>query len=176
MRSSARWQARGSSAAEMLLDDRDVPEVGLPEHVEDIAHQRKRPEAGVDRDVRGHPRQFSGGKSQSHPLVEDPERDHPRRRVASPGDEADETVEAEAEARPGDADGGVEQRRDATQPLQTPRDLPGLYRTIRQDPSGWRQAVPTPSSVRPPTVIVCEYSRHTAPLLLWKAGCGVIVP
>jgi hypothetical protein len=160
----------------MLLDDRDVPQIGLPEDVEDIAHRRNRTEPGVDGDVRCHPRELRGGKSEPHPFIKDPERDDCRRRVAGAGNEADETVEAKADARPRNADGGVEQRRDATQPLQTPRDLPGLYRTIRQDPSGWRQAVPTPSSVRPPTVIVCEYSRHTAPLLAWKAGCGVMVP
>ena len=40
---------------------------------------------------------------------------------------------------------------------------PGSYFTIRQDPSGWRQAVPYAFFSSPPIMTVCVYSRQYLP-------------
>jgi hypothetical protein len=45
----------------------------------------------------------------------------------------------------------------------TARDLLGCQFTIRQVPSGWRQAVPSQRSRWPPIVTVCWSSRQKAP-------------
>jgi hypothetical protein len=130
----------------MVRDDGVVPAVRLPEDVEDVARDGHRAEAGIEGDVEQHARELALRQAKLRRLPDEPERDERRGTVADAGNETDQAVEPEADVRAGNRDGAVEEIGDAAESREPPiglgRGRGGSQRTMRQLPSGWRQAVP----------------------------------
>src|SRR5690606_21229016 len=91
---SARASPGGVEAArpmttprQVALQQLDVPEVRLPEEVEDVAGKRHRAEAQIERHVPAHARQRRGSHAQAMRLDQDVERDERGRGIAEAGDE-----------------------------------------------------------------------------------------
>src|SRR5205823_3081838 len=96
---------------EMLLDDGEVPQVRLPDHVEQIAEHQHCAERRLDGDVPEHPCPLRPWHAELLRLVDDPERDQREQRVACGRRESDDAVEAEPEPGAWDAAGGVDEPR-----------------------------------------------------------------
>jgi hypothetical protein len=130
----------------MRRDDGVVPAVRLPENIEDVAGERDRAEASVDQDVERHAGELAFRHPELRRLPQEPERDQRRRAVADPGEQPEKPVGADADPGARDADRAVEKIRDPAETGEAPFDLRGreggVQRTMRQLPSGWRQAVP----------------------------------
>jgi len=55
----------------MLVDNREVPQDGLPHHIEQIPEQREDTEGGFERDIRQHPNDLRARQPQMPGLVDE---------------------------------------------------------------------------------------------------------
>ena len=103
----------------MLLDDSDVPQVGLEPHVEEIAKDRDGSRGDFDADIRQHPGDLVAGDAEQASFVDDIKRDPGQDNVARRGRRTDQAVQAEPEPRAWDAERTVDGPGELLQTRQT---------------------------------------------------------
>ena len=112
---------RRHAGAGVAFEQGQVAQVRLPPDIDEIAQDRHQPDEHVDGRVQDHPRLDDDRQPHPDRLQEDQRGEHWRRHVADARDQADDGVEAEADAGARHAEPAVEQDRPATQRVERDR-------------------------------------------------------
>lgn len=121
-----------TGTVEMATEQIQIPAVGLPAEVEQVADNRDRAERKIDPDIGGHAAENRRRNAETARLEDDVSRKDRRRRVADAGNKTEKPVETEAPARSRQGEAVIEQMRE-------PRDPP--VRRLARFVVPWADAV-----------------------------------
>ena len=107
---------RAPGVSRVLLEQRHVPEVGLPHEVKDVAEDRDCTDTGVERDVGGHAAERGPRGAETNPFNENPGGEDGTNGVAEARNDAKHRVETDADRCPRHRDTRIEPDREAAQP------------------------------------------------------------
>src|SRR4051812_30956568 len=96
------------SRMSVTLQKREVPDVCLPSNIKQIANQWNEADEDVDDGVDQHSKLNDARNAHPHRVQQQQRREQRRRQIAEPGDEAENRIESERQARTGHAERAVE--------------------------------------------------------------------
>src|SRR5688572_3036843 len=133
-----------------LLEEVQVPEVGLPPCVEDVAEDRYRAGHEVDENVDVHSPDEHGGSAELPGFLDDIDGEAEADEVAEAGDETEQGIDPDPVARARDRESAVEEEREGPDPAQPSLDLWAWRRRCqkRMTPMATRTASPRPMTER----------------------------
>ena len=97
----------------MPLEECNVPEIGFPHEVEDVAKHRDGTDECVEGDVAGHPQERGARCAESDRLDENPPGENCTRRVTEPGNQSEDGIEPKPQVGAGNADPGIQPIRES---------------------------------------------------------------